>query len=107
MKSRRLVVWISAGILGFQGATFAFVLLKCTVLTWLFVRQHGLGLVRPDAAVAGLRGAAIALAREAAYLNHPRIRLHLAGESVDVPHLMAPEAVGGDHRHHPAPQRIW
>jgi len=65
------------------------------------VGQHGLGLVRPDAAVAGLRGAAIALAREATYLNHPRIRLHLAGEPVDVPHLMAPEAVGGDHRHHP------
>jgi len=43
------VVWISAGILGFQGATLAFDLLNCTVLSWLFVRQHGLGLVRPDA----------------------------------------------------------
>ncbi len=49
MESRRLVVWISAGILGFQGATLAFDLLNCTVLSWLFVRQHGLGveLVRP------------------------------------------------------------
>jgi hypothetical protein len=28
MESRRLVVWISAGILGFQGATFAFDLLN-------------------------------------------------------------------------------
>jgi hypothetical protein len=51
MESRRLVVWISAGILGFQGATLAFDLLNCTVLSWLFVRQHGLGveLVRPGA----------------------------------------------------------
>lgn len=45
MESRRLVVWISAGILGFQGATLAFDLLNCTVLSWLFVRQHGLGVV--------------------------------------------------------------
>jgi hypothetical protein len=68
MESRRLVVWISAGILGFQGATLAFDLLNCTVLSWLFVRQHGLGLVRPDARgeearpgaqqSAGLKGAA-------------------------------------------------
>ncbi len=47
MESRRLVVWISAGILGFQGATLAFDLLNCTVLTWLFVRQHGMGVVSP------------------------------------------------------------
>ena len=47
MESRRLVVWISAGILGFQGATLAFDLLNCTVLTWLFVRQHGMGVVAP------------------------------------------------------------
>ena len=45
MESRRLVVWIPAGILGFQGATLAFDLLNCTVLSWLFVRQHGLGVV--------------------------------------------------------------
>lgn len=45
MESRRLVVWISASILGFQGATLAFDLLNCTVLSWLFVRQHGVGLV--------------------------------------------------------------
>ncbi len=45
MESRRLVVWISAGILGFQGVTLAFDLLNCTVLSWLFVRQHGLGVV--------------------------------------------------------------
>jgi hypothetical protein len=52
MESRRLVVWISAGILGFQGATLAFDLLNCTVLSWLFVRQHGLGVevVRPGGA---------------------------------------------------------
>ena len=43
MESRRLVVWISAGILGFQGATLAFDLLNCTVLSWFFVREHGVG----------------------------------------------------------------
>ena len=42
MDSRRLVVWISTGILGFQGATLAFDLLNCTALGWLYVRMHGL-----------------------------------------------------------------
>ena len=42
MDSRRLVVWISTGILGFQGATLAFDLLNCTALNWLYVRMHGL-----------------------------------------------------------------
>ncbi len=63
MDSRRLVVWISTGILGFQGATLAFDLLNCTALSWLYVRMHGLpaverrvdegagggGVVNPDA----------------------------------------------------------
>jgi len=42
MNSRRLVVWISAGILSFQGATLAFDLLNCTALSWLYVRSNGL-----------------------------------------------------------------
>ena len=42
MDSRRLVVWISAGILGFQGATLVLDLLNCTLLSWLWVRQHGI-----------------------------------------------------------------
>ena len=42
MDSRRLVVWISTGILGFQGATLAFDLLNCTALSWLYVRANGL-----------------------------------------------------------------
>ena len=42
MDSRRLVVWIATGILGFQGATLAFDLLNCTALSWLYVRMHGL-----------------------------------------------------------------
>jgi hypothetical protein len=42
MDSRRLVVWISTGILGFQGATLAFDLLNCAALSWLYVRMHGL-----------------------------------------------------------------
>ena len=48
MESRRLVVWISAGILGFQGATLAFDLLNCTVLSWLFVQRHGFALPQPQ-----------------------------------------------------------
>ncbi len=42
MTSRRLVVWISTGILGFQGATLAFDLLNCTALSWLVLRVNGL-----------------------------------------------------------------
>jgi hypothetical protein len=42
MDSRRLVVWIWAGILGFQGATLVLDLLNCTLLSWLWVRQHGI-----------------------------------------------------------------
>ena len=50
MDSRRLVVWISTGILGFQGATLAFDLLNCTAFSWLYVRTHGLPVVeRPMA----------------------------------------------------------
>ena len=63
MDSRRLVVWISTGILGFQGATLAFDLLNCTALSWLYVHSNGLaalerrvdepsgrlGIVDPDA----------------------------------------------------------
>ena len=42
MDSRRLVVWISTGILGFQGATLAIDLLNCTAMGWLYVRMNGL-----------------------------------------------------------------
>ena len=42
MDSRRLVVWISTGILGFQGATLAFDLLNCTAMGWLYVHLDGL-----------------------------------------------------------------
>ncbi|MCS5692627.1 hypothetical protein NZK33_11610 [Cyanobium sp. FGCU-6] len=42
MESRRLVVWISAGILGFQGGTLTLDLIDCTVLSWLWVERHGL-----------------------------------------------------------------
>jgi hypothetical protein len=41
MESRRLVVWISTAILGFQGVTLAFDLLNCTALGWLYVRLNG------------------------------------------------------------------
>gem|GEM_PF-1342966 len=44
MESRRLVVWIAAGILGFQGGTLILDLLNCSVLSWLYVRRYGLEL---------------------------------------------------------------
>lgn len=49
MEPRRLVVWIAAGILGFQGGTLALDLLNCTVLSWLYVRRYGLERVVPSA----------------------------------------------------------
>jgi hypothetical protein len=52
MDSRRLVVWIAAGILGFQGGTLVLDLLNCSVLSWLYVRRHGLELSTPAAATA-------------------------------------------------------
>jgi hypothetical protein len=53
------VVWLSAVILGFQGATLALDLLNCTVLSWLYVRRHGLeeDLGGPAGAVADPMGA--------------------------------------------------
>jgi hypothetical protein len=57
MDSRRLVVWISTGILGFQGATLAFDLLNCTALSWLYVRTNGLAAIeRPMERSAVTRG---------------------------------------------------
>ena len=52
MDSRRLVVWIEAGILGFQGGTLVLVLLNCSVLSWLHFRRHGLELSSPAPATA-------------------------------------------------------
>jgi hypothetical protein len=52
MDSRRLVVWIAAGILGFQGGTLVLDLLNCSVLPWLYVRRHGLELSSPAPAPA-------------------------------------------------------
>ena len=37
-----VVLGISTGILGFQGATLAVDLLNCTALSWLYVRMNGL-----------------------------------------------------------------
>ena len=42
MEVRRLVVWLSAGILGFQGGTLVLDLIHCSVLSWLYVRRYGL-----------------------------------------------------------------
>ena len=42
IESRLLVVWISAGILGFQDGTLALDLVNCTVLSWLWFERHGL-----------------------------------------------------------------
>ena len=48
MDSRRLVVWLSAGILGFQGGTLVLDLIHCSVLSWLYIRRYGLELVVPS-----------------------------------------------------------
>jgi hypothetical protein len=48
MDSRRLIVWISAGILGFQGATLALDLLNCTVLAWIVVQHRGVNSTTTD-----------------------------------------------------------
>ena len=42
MDSRRLVVWMSACILGFQGGTLLLDLGHCTLLSWLYLQSHGL-----------------------------------------------------------------
>ncbi len=47
MDSRRLVVWLSAGILGFQGGTLVLDLIHCSVLSWISVRRYGLEQVVP------------------------------------------------------------
>jgi hypothetical protein len=53
MDSRRLVVWISAGILGFQGGTLVLDLIHCSVLSWLYLRRYGLELVNTAEVQAG------------------------------------------------------
>ena len=66
MDSRRLVVWIAAGILGFQGGTLVLDLLNCSVLSWLYVRRHGLELSTGAPATAPRQpvGGALPQARE-------------------------------------------
>lgn len=51
MESRRLVVWLSAGILGFQGGTLVLDLIHCSVLSWLYIRRYGLEQVVPAVSV--------------------------------------------------------
>ena len=51
MESRRLVVWISTGILGFQGVTLCVDLLNCTALSWVYVRCVGFQASVPRAQV--------------------------------------------------------
>jgi hypothetical protein len=48
MESRRLAVWISAGILGFQGGTLVLDLIHRSVLSWLYIRRYGLEQVVPS-----------------------------------------------------------
>ncbi|MFN9622139.1 MAG: hypothetical protein ACK587_04805 [Cyanobacteriota bacterium] len=64
MDTRRLVVWLSAGLLAFQGGTLVLDLIHCSVLSWLYVRRHGLEQVvpatgveqRPPEGLAGMEG---------------------------------------------------
>ncbi len=41
MDSRRLVVWISTGILVFQGSALALDLLNCCAMGWLLLLRQG------------------------------------------------------------------
>jgi hypothetical protein len=41
MDSKRLVVWISAGILVFQGTALAVDLFNCMTVTWLLLQRRG------------------------------------------------------------------
>ena len=52
MDSRRLMVWISTGILVFQGSTLAFDLLNCSAMGWLLLLRQGgasISATHPDA----------------------------------------------------------
>jgi hypothetical protein len=79
MDSRRLVVWISTGILGFQGATLAFDLLNCTALSWLYVRTHGLPAVeRRLDETPSPSGADVSEQSIAVFCKHPQGRIDAA-----------------------------
>jgi hypothetical protein len=164
MESRRLVVGIAAVILGFQGGTLILDLLNCSLLSWLYVRRHGLELTsrapakaqsppagangsdRQSADSSSTAGVSVQAAQPArstganpgiggtaapqpltsnglvpsaagtaatqpttpapaqthfdptgVFCDRPRSR-------IDVPYLMAPQSVGGDHSHHPTSQ---
>jgi hypothetical protein len=90
MDSRRLVVWIAAGILGFQGGTLVLDLLNCSVLSWLYVRRHGLELSTPAPATAqkqpvgGPLPTAADIGPEAAPAVPPSVPEH-QGRTVQVP----------------------
>jgi hypothetical protein len=76
MESRRLVVWIATGILGFPGPILCFDLLNCTALSWLYMRLNGFAVTVQ---------CSVAPAREPP-LQHPRGR---AGYLIQtVPHLL-------------------
>ncbi len=86
MDIRRLVVWISAGILGFQGATLALDLLNCTALSWFYVRRYGLeeGAERPAKAAEGRRSGWCAEQTPRSGCNTGvGLRLHLRGGKPD------------------------
>jgi len=48
MDARRLVVWISVGVLGFQGSALALDLLHCTLLSVLLAQRLGLERLLPE-----------------------------------------------------------
>ena len=90
MDSRRLVVWIAAGILGFQGGTLVLDLLNCSVLSWLYVRRHGLELSTRAPATAPRQpvGGALPQAREGGPKAAPAVTPSVPepqGHTVQVP----------------------
>jgi len=72
MDSRRLVVWISTGILVFQGSALALDLLNCSAMGWLLLLRQG--------------ATASALSRSALeFCNRPQDRLDRAvGQGLSV-----------------------
>jgi len=72
MDSRRLVVWISTGILVFQGSALALDLLNCSAMGWLLLLRQG--------------ATASALSRTAVeFCNRPQDRLDRAvGQGLSV-----------------------
>jgi len=98
MASRRLVAWISTGILVFQGSALALDLLNCSAMGWLLLLHQG--------------ATASALSRSALeFCNRPQDRLDRA--VCQGRHDRKADAHAGDAGEQPhqeslaGPRRLW